>query len=788
VKLDRLALHGFSPAFPGVVDLPLRDVAPGLIALTGANGQGKTTLLEATPGLLFRRMPSSDGGDPVGYATGRDSSLEAEFTIDGVGAFRARLSLDGPKRKSDAVLEAIQSDGTRTPLNDGKVSTYDALIATRFPSFDLFINSSFAAQGRGDEFTRRKPSQRKDLFAEFLGLQHYTRMAAQAGDAADLCADARLRLQVRVEGLERDTAAGILAELERQADALQQQGGDAETRQRTLRATIAELEDRAATLADQVAAYAAARQRVQTLEVELGARRAELTASQAARAKAQTAAQADVAAVASRRDASLQDLRNRLHNNENIQSQAAAIRAAVAAMATIDRQLLEAREAERAAQGERDRLTTAFQAADAAVHAYTGPKKDLGRATTDAALLGTVPCHGEGPYAGCSFLVNATAAAGRIADLERHVAGLTDAVTRRDALVAAGVTVKDRLLATRATLTRLAADRRTHEPTAEYEAKLVEAEARIAELQTKRTDVTADAASQTEAAEARRHARLLEFDAQDLALQDAITRLDSDAHAARADLEATAADHQAAVQVQAELIAARREWDAVTTTVAIVASGRAELERRRQDLAGKRDRLTDSRERLALVEQHLVEWQDLQRALGKRGLQELEIDAAGPTITARTNELLAHSIGPRYTVELVTQVATADGTAMRDDFTVRVIDNEAPGAGWRDIRAFSGGQKTILQEALMCAIALYVNERSLMPIRTLFRDETGSALDPVNAIRYVTMLRRVRELGHLHHIFFISHDPAAAALADAQIQIADGAARLVFPPYQEAAA
>ena len=74
-----------------------------------------------------------------------------------------------------------------------------------------------------------------------------------------------------------------------------------------------------------------------------------------------------------------------------------------------------------------------------------------------------------------------------------------------------------------------------------------------------------------------------------------------------------------------------------------------------------------------------------------------------------------------------------------------------------------------------------------MPIRTLWRDETGAALDPVNAIAYVQMLRKVLELGNFHHVFFISHNPAAAALADTQIRVGGGTAVIVQPPYSEAA-
>src|SRR5690348_17438264 len=57
-----------------------------------------------------------------------------------------------------------------------------------------------------------------------------------------------------------------------------------------------------------------------------------------------------------------------------------------------------------------------------------------------------------------------------------------------------------------------------------------------------------------------------------------------------------------------------------------------------------------------------------------------------------------------------------------------------------------------------------------MPVRTCWRDETTGALDPENATRYLAMLRKVQELGGFAHVLFISHNPDAAAQADAQIQ------------------
>jgi exonuclease SbcC len=119
---------------------------------------------------------------------------------------------------------------------------------------------------------------------------------------------------------------------------------------------------------------------------------------------------------------------------------------------------------------------------------------------------------------------------------------------------------------------------------------------------------------------------------------------------------------------------------------------------------------------------------------------------------------------------------------MKDDFSIRVLDNQRGGES-RDIADLSGGEQVIVAEALSNAICIYVNTRSAMPVRTCWRDETTGALDPENAARYLAMLRKVQVLGGFHHIVFISHNADAAAQADAQIQVHDGTATIVCPPY-----
>lgn len=183
------------------------------------------------------------------------------------------------------------------------------------------------------------------------------------------------------------------------------------------------------------------------------------------------------------------------------------------------------------------------------------------------------------------------------------------------------------------------------------------------------------------------------------------------------------------------------------------------------------------------LQQDLVEWSALAQVFGKTGLPVFEIDAAGPTVTALANDLLQACFGGRFSVELVTQEAKVGGKGgLKETFGVQVLD-AVYGGDARDLADLSGGEQVIVDEALKSAIALFANHRSGAPIETCWRDETAGALRPSTALAYLAMLRRIRERGGFHHLFVVTHNPDLAALADVQLVVADGTARLVAPPF-----
>jgi exonuclease SbcC len=202
-----------------------------------------------------------------------------------------------------------------------------------------------------------------------------------------------------------------------------------------------------------------------------------------------------------------------------------------------------------------------------------------------------------------------------------------------------------------------------------------------------------------------------------------------------------------------------------------------DADRRLATLTGEAERLQDAarvcaeaESQIAKLETEATDWALLARACGSNGVPALEIDAAGPAISALVNDLLAACFSTRFSVQVQTQKQAADGKRLLEDFSLRVIDTERGRDGTLD--DLSGGERIIVAEALAMGIAIY--NKGQHHLSTLFRDETTGQLDVATAPKYVQMLRRAMALGQFHRVLFITHSPDCAALADAVIRCNNG--------------
>ncbi len=213
--------------------------------LSGGNGQGKSALLDAITWALWgEARKASDARKPdedllrVGT---REMEVELVFDLD---AARYRVvrsfyrTASGKTTRPGLEFQVREGDGeTFRPLTAGSVNETQAVIdVTLGLDYDTFINSAFLLQGRSDEFTKKKPTERKAILGRILGLDRYDRYAAVArarlSEATERFKDTereieRLNATLEDEGrwkTERTELKAALATLEAERDTARAEG------------------------------------------------------------------------------------------------------------------------------------------------------------------------------------------------------------------------------------------------------------------------------------------------------------------------------------------------------------------------------------------------------------------------------------------------------------------------------------------------------------------------------------------------------------------------------------
>lgn len=186
----------------------------------------------------------------------------------------------------------------------------------------------------------------------------------------------------------------------------------------------------------------------------------------------------------------------------------------------------------------------------------------------------------------------------------------------------------------------------------------------------------------------------------------------------------------------------------------------AESERKCADL----DREMDD------VRKEISEWMIMEKALGNDGIIPLEIDDAGPAIASVANELLRVYDSP-FTVGFNTQEMTKAGK-LKEGFDIPVFDANTNKS--KSIGKLSGGEATIVEDAVAKAICICNKTRNGRDLATIFTDERDGALDPEKKRAYFRMKQRVLSLGGYRQEYCITHTPELLAMANAVISLKPG--------------
>lgn len=196
----RLRLHNFMSYGVEGGDLDLRTIH--LACLSGSNGHGKSTLIDALTWALWgcSRAPRED--DLVRAGT-TDMEVEFEFACRGS---RYRVIRKRAVRKSSSVadlqLAVWDNDAYKAITGATIYETERVIIELLGLTYETFINSSLLLQGKADLFTVKPPRERKAVLAEILELGLYDKLAERAREQERHAREAGERLAERIGELD----------------------------------------------------------------------------------------------------------------------------------------------------------------------------------------------------------------------------------------------------------------------------------------------------------------------------------------------------------------------------------------------------------------------------------------------------------------------------------------------------------------------------------------------------------------------------------------------------------
>lgn len=289
-----LQLSGFlSYNQPVTVDFTRFDLA----CISGANGAGKSSLLDAITWALFGQARRRD--DAV--INSRSVSAEVIFVFEYEGHSYRIQRIKAANKATLLEFNVQDPDGKWRPLTEHSVrETEERIVQTLRMDYETFTNASFFLQGRADQFAQQRPGDRKRILANVLGLEiwdAYRDAAAERrkGQENALTAiDAQLEeinLELNQETQRRDTLLQkeeelaqaeklrqvqeeSLDSLRRAAAALDRQKSMVELLQSQAGASRQRWQENAALLAERHKDLAVSRQQVSTAEeIEAESRR-----------------------------------------------------------------------------------------------------------------------------------------------------------------------------------------------------------------------------------------------------------------------------------------------------------------------------------------------------------------------------------------------------------------------------------------------------------------------------------------------------------------------------------
>jgi len=205
-----------------------------LICFSGKNGHGKSALLDAITWALWgnaRKIAGTAKADEGILRLGQTQMMVVLDFICNNQKYRIKREYTKTYGKPLVTLDfgAYQADGSLISLSETKLrETQKKIEQTIRLNLEAFVNSAFLRQGQANEFSKKSPKDRKEIFAQILGLQDYETIKRLALEKAKKAVTQKESLSTYQEKMEielqkRDTIITQIKKLKKELSNLSEQ-------------------------------------------------------------------------------------------------------------------------------------------------------------------------------------------------------------------------------------------------------------------------------------------------------------------------------------------------------------------------------------------------------------------------------------------------------------------------------------------------------------------------------------------------------------------------------------
>ena len=160
------------------------DKVSGLMGLFAPNASGKSSLFDAISFCLFDRCSRTFKAGNILNNRKSDFHCQLDFNVEGIPYYirrEARMVNNGKNVKVDVQFWRIK-DGITESLNGTERRDTNSVIEQYVGRYEDFVLTALSLQGNNTLFIDKSQSERKDLMAQFMGLDIFDKLYEAANE------------------------------------------------------------------------------------------------------------------------------------------------------------------------------------------------------------------------------------------------------------------------------------------------------------------------------------------------------------------------------------------------------------------------------------------------------------------------------------------------------------------------------------------------------------------------------------------------------------------------------